>query len=70
VVVGEKLSRKSQVKDRDGTLHIIPVEGGITRIHLNLRKTLSIKAEIKGETIQGTYEKGMEWIGHQWSSTG
>jgi hypothetical protein len=52
-----------RVKDENGTLHIIPVEGGISRIHLNLKKAASIKAEIKGETIQGTYEKGMKWIG-------
>jgi len=52
-----------RIKDKDGTLHIIPVEGGISRIHLNLKKASSIKAEIKGETIHGTYKEGMEWIG-------
>ena len=52
-----------RVEEEKGILHIIPVEGGISRIYLNLEKTSSIKAEIEDETIQGTFKKGMQWIG-------
>ena len=52
-----------RVEEEKGTLHIIPVEGEISRIHLNLRQASSIKAEIEDKTIQGTYKKGMQWIG-------
>jgi hypothetical protein len=52
-----------RVEDKNGTVNIIASEDTISRIHLNLRKTSSIKAKIKGKTIQGTYKKTMQWIG-------
>jgi hypothetical protein len=52
-----------RVEEEKGTLYVIPVEGGISRIHLNLQNAASIKAEIGGTTVQGTYKTGMQWIG-------
>jgi hypothetical protein len=50
------------VKAEDGVLYITPREETISRIHLNLKKDTSVKTEIKGELIDGSFN-GMQWIG-------
>jgi hypothetical protein len=60
---GSYVGYNCNVTTQGKTVVVTASEDTISRIHLNLKKDTLIKTTIKGKTIQGTYKKGMQWIG-------